>query len=254
MFETPQIVSFILIVIGAIVIIVFERLFPYVRGQRLFRKGFFDDFVLYTLIQSYIAGILIAAIIGYIDSHTQIRSIRPFEDIPFWGQCLIFFFIHDFYIYWFHRLQHKLPLLWRIHEAHHSSHEVDWLSGSRSHILEIIINQTVEFAPIILLGAVPEVAVFKGTIDAVWGMYIHSNISVNTGKLQYFINGPEMHRWHHADAEEAIDKNFSTKLAIWDWIFGTAYFPKEKHPEKYGLAKEYPQTFFSQLFYVFRFK
>ena len=49
-----------------------------------------------------------------------------------------------------------------------------------------------------LLGAAPEVALIKGTIDAVWGMYIHSNIDVRAGVLQYVLNGPEMHRWHHA--------------------------------------------------------
>ena len=63
-----------------------------------------------------------------------------------------FFVVHDFYIYWFHRLQHRSAILWRIHEAHHATPEVDWLSGSRSHALEILINQTVEFAPIFLLG------------------------------------------------------------------------------------------------------
>ena len=39
------------------------------------------------------------------------------------------------------------PLLWRMHEAHHATADVDWLSGARSHALEILINQTIEFAP-----------------------------------------------------------------------------------------------------------
>ena len=113
--------------------------------------------------------------------------------------------------------------LWRIHEAHHATADVDWISGARSHPLEILINQTIEFAPIVLLGAAPEVALIKGVLDAAWGMYIHSNIDVRSGRLQYLINGPEMHRWHHA--REIVDVNFATKLAIWDWLFGTAYHP-----------------------------
>lgn len=249
-----QFISFCIIVLGALLIIYGERKFPYVKGQKLFRKGFFEDFVLYTVIQSYIAGLIIASIINSLQKYSIFRDVSFFTNTAIWIQCILFFLIHDFYIYWFHRLQHKLPILWRIHEAHHSSHEVDWLSGSRSHIIEILINQTVEFAPIILLGAAPEVALFKGTIDAVWGMYIHSNINVKSGKLQYFFNGPEMHRWHHANEDEAIDKNFSTKLAIWDWMFGTAYFPKNRQPRKYGLTKNYPQTFIGQLFHVFRYR
>lgn len=114
------------------------------------------------------------------------------------GAAGLFFVTHDFYIYCFHRLQHRSNLLWRTHAAHHSVDDVDWLSGTRSHALEITINQTIEFLPIVLLGAAPEVALMKATIDAVWGMYIHSNLNVRSGVLQRVINGPEMHRWHHA--------------------------------------------------------
>ncbi len=93
---------------------------------------------------------------------------------------------------------------------------------------EILINQTIEFMPIVLLGAAPEVALMKATLDAVWGMYIHSNLDVRSGPLQYVINGPEMHRWHHARDLDPPGKNFSTKLAIWDFLFGTAYRPAHK--------------------------
>jgi sterol desaturase/sphingolipid hydroxylase (fatty acid hydroxylase superfamily) len=169
-------------------------------------------------------------------------------------QLLFFFVVHDFYIYWFHRFQHYYKFFWRLHEAHHSTPQVDWLSGSRSHALEIFINQTIEFAPIVLLGAAPEVAVYKGLIDAWWGMYIHSNIDVRSGRLQFFINGPEMHRWHHSVGnEQAHNKNFSTKLAIWDWMFGTAFFPQNQKPFGYGLGyRGFPSNYFKQLLFAFR--
>jgi len=71
----------------------------------------------------------------------------------FGSRFLFFLVTHDLYIYLFHRLQHASKILWRTHEAHHSGKEVDFLAGSRSNALEIIINQTIEFAPIIILGA-----------------------------------------------------------------------------------------------------
>ena len=92
-----------------------------------------------------------------------------------------------------------------------------------------------EFAPIVLLGARPEVVTFKIIIDAVWGMYIHSNIDVRSGVLQRFFNGPEMHRWHHAIEITEGGINFGTKLAIWDYLFGTAVRPAVK-PRGYGLS------------------
>jgi sterol desaturase/sphingolipid hydroxylase (fatty acid hydroxylase superfamily) len=236
------VLSPVLIVSAALVFIGLERLFPYDPRQRLFREGFFTDLVGYGLVQSYLLGLGITALILWIDASTGVSRLRLVSDWHPGVQLLFFFVVHDFYIYCFHRLQHHVSFLWRIHEAHHSTDDVDWLSGTRSHSLEILVNQTVEFMPIVLLGAAPEVALMKATLDAVWGMYIHSNLDVRMRFLQYVLNGPEMHRWHHARDLAPPGKNFATKLAVWDWLFGTAYLPPSK-PALYGLADAgYPKS------------
>jgi len=252
---SAEVLSTAAVVAAAIVFIALERRFPYDRGQAFFREGFWTDLALYTLVQSYILGLLIAAFIGWLDRLTDPSHPGWLSGWPLWAQVLFFLVTHDLYIYWFHRLQHRSPWLWRIHEAHHSGTSVDWLSGSRSHPFEILINQTIEFAPIVLLGAAPVVATIKVTIDAIWGMYIHSNIGVRSGRLQYVLNGPEMHRWHHA-AELAPGDNFATKLAVWDWIFGTAHRPSiaGARPRGYGLAGavSFPGGYLAQLVRAFR--
>jgi sterol desaturase/sphingolipid hydroxylase (fatty acid hydroxylase superfamily) len=246
-----SILSPILIVGSALLFIALERRWPYDRAQKFFREGFWSDLLLYSLAQSYLLGLAIAWLIETIDSSTGLSRLRLVSDWPVWVQVLFFLVTHDLYIYLFHRAQHASPFLWRIHEAHHSTTSVDWLSGSRSHALEIMINQTIEFAPIVLLGAPPEVAIIKGTMDAVWGMYIHSNIDVRSGFLQRFINGPEMHRWHHA-LEIRDGVNFATKLAIWDWIFGTAHLPATK-PAAYGIDDVvFPSGYLRQHLFAFR--
>lgn len=243
--------SMIVIVSSAILFIILERIFPYTKKQKILREGFFDDLALYTIAQSYILGILIFGyVIYYIDSTTGLSRLNLFADVPIWIQLVFFTISHDIYIYFMHKWQHKNKWLWRIHEAHHSPTKVDWLSGSRSHALEILINQTIEFLPIILLGSPPEVIAYKGIISAVWGMYIHSNINIKTGSLQKIINGPEMHRWHHSTGK-GRNRNFATKFAIWDWIFGTAYLPEEK-PDEYGLKTYFPGNYFSQTIFAFR--
>jgi sterol desaturase/sphingolipid hydroxylase (fatty acid hydroxylase superfamily) len=239
------------IIIGAaLLLLALERRFPYEPRQRLWRKGLIDDLVFYGLVQSYLLGLVIATLIGWLDGLTGWSRLRPVSDWPVLGQLAFFFVTHDLYIYLFHRAQHRVPLLWRIHEAHHATEDVDWISGARSHPLEILINQTIEFAPIVLLGGAPEVALMKGALDATWGMYIHSNVNVRSGWLQYVINGPEMHRWHHAT--EIVDVNFATKLAIWDWLFGTAYLPRHK-PKAYGvLGGGFPHGYLRQVWHAFR--
>src|ERR1700742_4048041 len=196
----------------AAIIIAGERIAPYRKGLPFFRDGFWVDLVWYTLIQSYFLKILIFDyVIQPMDKAWHLSSLHLVSHWPVAVQVLFFLVVHDFYIYWFHRAQHHSKLLWRTHEAHHSNKEVDWLAGTRSHALEILINQTVEFAPIILLGANPIVVPIKALLDAVWGMYIHSNIDVRPGKLQYIVNGPEMHQWHHSNNREVFFANYSTK-------------------------------------------
>lgn len=249
--SNAEIYSMLIIFAAAILFVILERIFPYTKGQKVLREGFFDDLALYTIAQSYILSIIIFSfIISYIDETTGLSRLKLFADVPVWIQLIFFTITHDIYIYFMHRWQHSNKWLWRIHEAHHSPKKVDWLSGSRSHALEILINQTIEFAPIILLGSTPEVIAYKGLISAVWGMYIHSNLNVKTGWLQKIINGPEMHRWHHSTGK-GRNRNFATKFAIWDWVFGTAYLPETK-PDEYGLKTYFPAHYFNQTLYAFR--
>ena len=236
-----------ILVLSVFIFIWLERKFPYTKGMPVFRDGFWVDLIWYTFIQSYFLKIFIFDyIIQPLDKTWHLSSLHLVGGWPVWVQVIFFLVIHDFYIYWFHRAQHNSKLLWRTHEAHHSNKEVDWLAGTRSHSLEIVINQTVEFAPIVLLGANPIVVPIKALIDAVWGMWIHSNIDVHSGKLQYVINGPEMHQWHHSNDRAVFYANYSTKFAIWDWLFGTAYLPGRKKPAEYGLYYDYPKDYFLQ--------
>lgn len=227
-----------------------ERLYPYRKGLKFFREGFWIDLVWYTIIQSYFLKILI---FDYIIQPINLSfDWSDYQFVKNWSvpsQVLFFLITHDFYIYWFHRLQHANKFFWRTHEAHHSGKEVDFLEGSRSHIVEIIINQTIEFLPIIVLGADPAVLPIKALLDAVFGMFIHANINVKMGKWKYIFNSPELHLWHHANYQEVFHANFSTKFAFWDYLFGTAYFPGNKpgnERENWGLYYDYPKDYFLQ--------
>ena len=66
-----EITSTVIIVSAALLLIILERLFPYTKGQKIFREGFFDDLALYSIAQSYILGIIIFSfIIRFIDNTT----------------------------------------------------------------------------------------------------------------------------------------------------------------------------------------
>jgi sterol desaturase/sphingolipid hydroxylase (fatty acid hydroxylase superfamily) len=239
---------------AALIFIACERFRPYSPGQRFLRDEFWLDFLFYGLLQSFVLALVIGRLIAAVDAATGWSRSGVVSSWPVWVQVVFFTVSHDLYIYAFHRCQHRSRYLWRIHEAHHSVRDVDWVGGLRSHPVEILINQSIEFGPMILLGAAPEVPLIKGVVSGVWGMWIHANIDVHSGVLQYLINGPEMHRWHHARELPPEGRNFATKLAIWDHIFGTAVRPNQK-PESYGLFVDndpFPRGYLRQVLAAFR--
>jgi sterol desaturase/sphingolipid hydroxylase (fatty acid hydroxylase superfamily) len=244
-------ITTIILVCWIAFIIAWERISPYRKGLPFFRDGFWVDLVWYTVIQSYFLKILIFDyIIAPVQHHYSLTGLQLFKNWTITEQLIFFVFTHDLYIYLFHRLQHASKFLWRTHEAHHSGKEIDFLAGSRSHIAEIIINQTIEFAPIMVLSPNPEIVVpIKALLDAMFGMFIHANINVKFGRLKYFLNTPELHLWHHANYREVFHKNFSTKFSMWDYLFGTVYDPGKKPGDlrdNWGLYYDYPKDYFLQ--------
>src|SRR6185437_13403454 len=156
----------------SIVAIALEKLWPYDRGRTHLRPGLVVDLLWYGIVQSYVLGLIINPLVHVIDDATGLSHHGLLSSWPIALQLAFFVLTHDFYIYWFHRFQHKNKYLWRVHEAHHSAVDIDWIAGARSHPLEILINQTIEVAPMVLLGCSPAVIVTKMLISAGWGMWI----------------------------------------------------------------------------------
>lgn len=248
--EAKGIMSSTLVIVGwAGLMIALERAFPADR-QRLLRKEFWTDLLWFSTTFSTAMGwIAYLAIIPLVDRMTGWSHLRGLRAWPLWAQVGASIFSHDLFIYSFHRLMHSNRYLWRIHEAHHSVENVDWIGGSRGHVLENLITSTAELGPIVLFMS-PGVAAIKSAIDACWGMWIHSNLRASLGPLDYVINGPRMHRWHHA--REVHNVNFATKFAFWDWIFRTAYDPPVRRPKSYGLDEPFPANIVTQQVYAFR--
>ncbi|MTB50325.1 sterol desaturase family protein [Lewinella sp. W8] len=71
------------------------------------------------------------------------------------------------------------------------------------------------------------------------------------GIMKYVFNSPEMHLWHHSyelPKERRYGVNFGLTLALWDYIFGTAYIPHNEGDIRLGFpgVEEFPENFGSQ--------
>jgi len=160
--------------------------------------------------------------------------------------------VSDLVTYWVHRAFHKIPWLWSFHAIHHSSLHLDWLAGSRSHIVDIVANRLFAFLPIFLLGFAPPALYAYILFVSFHAVYIHANVNHRWPYLRWVIATPEFHNWHHTSDEEGIDKNFAVLLAFIDVLFGTAHMPNY-WPKHYGTTKfQPPETYLGQLSYPFR--
>ncbi len=53
--------------------------------------------------------------------------------------------------------------------------------------------------------------------------------------LSRLIISPAMHQIHHSRADQHWDRNFGSQFALWDWLFGTIYVPKERETLTFGI-------------------
>ncbi|MCG6872005.1 MAG: sterol desaturase family protein, partial [Gammaproteobacteria bacterium] len=137
--------------------------------------------------------------------------------------------------------------------THHSSQEMDWFSSVRFHPLEKILDRTIYLLPLLFLGVTDDALLILATTDALVASFSHSNLNWRVGPLIYFMNGPEMHRWHHTRDPGTRECNFGNNLSVFDWIFGTARLSRE-NPLEFGVSdRRYPEgNIIQQFFYAFR--
>jgi lathosterol oxidase len=130
---------------------------------------------------------------------------------------------------------------------------MDWLAGSRLHIVDIVVTRGLSYMPLFALGFADAALLGYGVIVTLQATLIHANVRFEFGPLRYWLVTPQFHHWHHSDQDEALDKNFAVHLPIWDWLFGSYYLPGEQWPASYGVKGEKPpEGFFRQLFWPFK--
>ena len=175
---------------------------------------------------------------------------------PFWLKLLLVLFVSDLGAYWGHRAMHSHHLLWRFHALHHSAEELDWLVNTRAHPFDTVFVRFAGLAPVYLLGIAqtagpridPAVAILT-IFGTAWTFFIHANITVRLGPLEWLISSPAFHHWHHT-RDQYRDRNFAFVFPCIDRVFGTAWLPKY-WPSAYGVNAKLPETMIEQFFEPF---
>lgn len=156
--------------------------------------------------------------------------------------------------YWVHRLEHRLPLLWRFHALHHSGGRLNLARAGRFHFVDVGLAGLGVFVPLALMRTPVIVVAWVAALQGVLGVVQHANMRMITPPwLDGWICTPAVHRYHHSiDAVEG-NSNFATTVMIFDRLFGTYVAPAAPGPETVGIANDpVPAGFWRQLLGPFR--
>jgi lathosterol oxidase len=244
------------VLVLATVFVPIEQLFAHRPEQGVFRPGWTTDLahfgVSHLLVQATVLLTLVPAATFFrwaVDPGLQAWVAGQ----PAALQFVEILFVADLTQYWAHRLFHRVPWLWRFHAIHHSSRHLDWLAGSRLHLVDIVVTRAVGFVPVYVLGFAPAPTYAYLVFVSFQAVLIHANVRWRLDAIGGLLATPRFHHWHHSAQPEAVDKNFAVHLPVIDRLFGTHYLPPRAWPATYGIAGDpVPDGYLRHLAFPFR--
>ncbi len=242
-------------IVSAVLFIFIEKVFPKYRSQIITRPEWKLDLLYFVVNHLLITVLLLVA--NYFFNTFFAWAINEnlqqwIQSQPIILQFIILLIIADFVLYWSHRCYHEVPGLWKIHAVHHSVEYMDWLAGSRNHLLQTFSDRIFAIIPLYLIGADKEALDIYIAFAAFQAVYVHANVNIPLGPLEWFLVTPKFHHWHHSSQKPAIDTNYSVHTPLFDVLFRTYHLPKDHWPSHYGTVPRIPRTFLKQLFYPFK--
>jgi sterol desaturase/sphingolipid hydroxylase (fatty acid hydroxylase superfamily) len=140
----------------------------------------------------------------------------------------------DVLFYTYHRVAHRVRLVWATHQAHHSSEYFNFATALRqkwNNSGEILI-----WIPLPLLGIPPWMVFVSFSLNLIYQFWIHTErIDKLWGPVEFVFNTPSHHRVHHGMDQQYLDKNYGGIFILWDRLFGS--FEPEVFRPHYGLTK-----------------
>jgi sterol desaturase/sphingolipid hydroxylase (fatty acid hydroxylase superfamily) len=193
-----------------------------------------------------------------------------FSWIPFWWSFFIIAVADDLTQYWYHRLHHQLPWLWRFHRTHHSAPYMGMAMASRQNFLYTIFFSQIYLTTALTYLGLGYAALFVGGIKSLITTAAHSSIPWDkpfyTTKwlnpagwvLERLISTPATHHAHHADtSDDGIGHykgNFGNMFFLWDVIFKTGIITRQ-YPKSYGIKHYQQEEWYAQFLWpIFKSK
>lgn len=168
----------------------------------------------------------------------------------------LFLLFDDLTQYWWHRLSHTVPWLYKLHRPHHNAQYLSIRMVYRNNLFYYCLMPGLWFSGILIyLGGgwvyafyiVLKMAVIFGAhSDVRWDkhLYGHPILSRVMWVVERTISTPTTHAAHHGKhADDGITHykgNYGNLLFFWDVLFGTAKITR-RYPREFGV-ENLPET------------
>ncbi|MEO8146144.1 MAG: sterol desaturase family protein [Bacteroidia bacterium] len=170
-------------------------------------------------------------VLKYVYLHYRIIEMKDS-----WYQWVLAYVAVDFLSYWYHRLSHRVNILWAGHITHHSSELFNFSNGFRTSPFQGI-NRIIFWAFLPVFGFSPVVLVFTFKLSGLYDFLVHTEYAPKLEFIEKIFITPSLHSVHHGKNDIYIDKNYGSTFSIWDRLFGT--FQKKTETVKYGIKGGY---------------
>ncbi|HMB38815.1 MAG TPA: sterol desaturase family protein [Wenzhouxiangellaceae bacterium] len=180
------------------------------------------------LVNAFITGLAVAtAAITVRPAVEHLLALSPEQnfgalallELPLAAEFAIAFLLFDWSFYWWHRLNHRVPLLWRFHNVHHVDPDLDVTTAFRFHAVEIGYSSAFRATQVLLIGPAAWMYFFYELVFQVATVFHHSNVKLPV-RIERAVNRvfvtPRMHGVHHSHFHQETDSNYATVLSWWD--------------------------------------
>lgn len=193
-----------------------------------------------------------------------------FSWVPFGFAFLIIAVADDLTQYWYHRLHHQIPWLWRFHRTHHSAPYMGMAMAGRQNFLYTLFFSQIYLTTALTYFGLGYAAIAVRGIKSLITTAAHSSIKWDKPfyeiswlkpfgwVMERLISTPATHHAHHADTTDDgvgyYKGNFGNMFFIWDLIFGTGIITRQ-YPQTYGIKHYQEEEWYAQFLWpVFKSK
>ncbi|GAB1261551.1 sterol desaturase family protein [Aurantivibrio plasticivorans] len=231
-----DILSIFMTIVGAVtgILILVEIYLHFAKGRRYYR---YVDVItnVQTAVLYNVLGIVALGVIYWCYQFVADNFSIMQQDINSPWAWIGGFILADFCHYWFHRTSHQNNFLWGIHQGHHTSEDFNFSTAVRKGIFQQWVDWPF-FIPMAILGF-PFFTMFlplKG-LQFAYQFWLHNKFIPKLPWIDWLLVTPSVHRAHHGQNPQYIDKNHAGVFIIWDKLFGT--YAEEGEEVVYGTTE-----------------